>query len=151
MFAAAGADAAMAVDAGDDRADRRQVDVVVGVDFGHVAGREGVLALLVRQGPGDPIYKGIALSTLTHIEGAGLVVSDPLGSWLQNEWPSIFVSPSAIRMTAWVGAVMAGSALNGTIVCTPAAGMLKAIVSAPAFPLASRIACRNEPAPTSCP
>jgi hypothetical protein len=35
----------MAVDAGDDRADRRQVDVVVGVDFGHVAGREGVLAM----------------------------------------------------------------------------------------------------------
>src|SRR5216117_2826843 len=37
----------------------------------------------------------------------------------------------------------------GAIVCTPAPGMLNVIVSAPGFALASRIACRSEPAPLS--
>ena len=39
---AAGTEAAMAVDAGDDGAERRQVDVVVGMDVGLVGGAEGV-------------------------------------------------------------------------------------------------------------
>src|SRR5215471_19712825 len=45
--------------------------------------------------------------------------------------------------------VNVGSAVNGAIECTPLPGMLKAIVSAPAFELAFRIACRNEPLPLS--
>jgi len=44
-LAAARADAAVAVDAGYDRADRRQVDVVVGVDVGLVGEAERMLAM----------------------------------------------------------------------------------------------------------
>jgi hypothetical protein len=44
-LAATRADAAMAVDAGDNRADRRQVDVVVGVDVGHVGCAECMVAM----------------------------------------------------------------------------------------------------------
>jgi hypothetical protein len=47
--------------------------------------------------------------------------------------------------------LIAGSALASVIVFTAAPGMLKLIVSRPgkAALLASRIACRNEPAPAS--
>ena len=45
MLAAAGADAAMTVDPRDERADRRQVDVVVGMDFGLISRAEGVVAM----------------------------------------------------------------------------------------------------------
>jgi hypothetical protein len=44
-LAAARADAAMAVDAGDDRTDRRQIDVVVGVDVADVGRVERVVAM----------------------------------------------------------------------------------------------------------
>ena len=47
------------------------------------------------------------------------------------------------------GAGDAGSSEVGMIVCTPAPGMLKSIVSAPALALASRIAWRSEPGPES--
>ena len=45
--------------------------------------------------------------------------------------------------------VLAGSAVAGTIVCTPPPVMLKAIVSGPGLALASRIACRSDPTPLS--
>src|SRR5688572_17492143 len=38
-------------------------------------------------GPGDPVYKGIALWTITRIEPAGLAVIEPLGGWLHTHWP----------------------------------------------------------------
>src|SRR4051812_11858648 len=50
------------------------------------------------------------------------------------------------------GCVTSGSWLSGWIVCTPAPGMAKAIVSAAGFDvslLTSRIAWRSEPAPPS--
>ena len=47
------------------------------------------------------------------------------------------------------GLVMAGKSLAKVIVCTPAPGMLKLIVSVPAFPFALRIAWRSDPAPES--
>src|SRR5262249_27970423 len=47
------------------------------------------------------------------------------------------------------GPVSAGSADRRAIVCTPATGMLKVIVSAPAFVLASMTAWRRDPAPES--
>jgi hypothetical protein len=45
--------------------------------------------------------------------------------------------------------VITGSAVSGVIVWTPLPGTSKAIVSAPALVLASRIACRRDPAPLS--
>src|SRR5262245_14177709 len=44
---------------------------------------------------------------------------------------------------------MSGRAESGWIVCRPPPGMLNAMVSKPALALASRIACRSEPAPLS--
>src|SRR5262245_29504690 len=44
---------------------------------------------------------------------------------------------------------MNGSWVTGVIVWTPAPGMSKTIVSAPAIAFASMIACRSEPAPKS--
>src|SRR5262245_31800452 len=47
------------------------------------------------------------------------------------------------------GLVIAGSAVSGAIVCTPAPEMLKVITSRSGLVLAQRIAARNEPAPLS--
>src|SRR5262245_32704814 len=47
------------------------------------------------------------------------------------------------------GSVRGGSPPAGLMVCTPAPGMLKVMVSASPLALASRIACRKEPAPLS--
>ena len=44
---------------------------------------------------------------------------------------------------------MAGSSVAGVIVRTPVPGMLNAIVSAPEWLFASRIAWRNDPGPVS--
>src|SRR5262249_18510558 len=44
-------------------------------------------------------------------------------------------------------AVIVGRAVPGLMVCTPAPGLLKAMVSVPAWELASRIAWRSDPAP----
>src|SRR6266496_4760881 len=48
-----------------------------------------------------------------------------------------------------IGSVMVGRADEGLMVFTPEPGILNAIVSVPAFALASRIACLKEPAPLS--
>ena len=48
-----------------------------------------------------------------------------------------------------IGLVIVGNAEVGLIVCTPDPGMLKAIVSVPAFAFVSSIACRSEPWPES--
>src|SRR6266545_215631 len=45
--------------------------------------------------------------------------------------------------------VIAGRAVAGVMVCTPLPGMANSIRSDPALPLASRMACRSEPAPES--
>src|SRR5437879_13373032 len=45
--------------------------------------------------------------------------------------------------------VISGRAEAGVIVCGPPEGMLKLIVSAPTFRLASIIACLNDPGPLS--
>jgi hypothetical protein len=47
------------------------------------------------------------------------------------------------------GSVIVGSALVVVMVRTPEPGMLKAMVSKPELALASRIACRSDPAPAS--
>src|SRR5258706_8904381 len=44
---------------------------------------------------------------------------------------------------------MVGRLLAGEMVCSPAPGMAKVMVSVPALPLASRMAWRSEPAPRS--
>ena len=54
------------------------------------------------------------------------------------------VYPSIVRLS-----VIAGSVVRGVIVWTPLPGMSNAIVSAPPLALASRIACRSDPAPLS--
>ena len=48
-----------------------------------------------------------------------------------------------------IGVAMIGSSESGVIVCTPAPGMAKAIVSGPGLALASSIAWRSEPGPVS--
>ena len=57
--------------------------------------------------------------------------------------------PGCEKPSIVTGEVMAGSAELGVIVWTPEPVMLKLIVSAPGFALASRIAWRSEPAPES--
>src|SRR5512142_1800536 len=47
------------------------------------------------------------------------------------------------------GELIVGRAVGTLIVWTPAPGMLNEIVSSPACALASRIACRSDPAPES--
>jgi hypothetical protein len=54
-LAATGANAVMTVDASNDRADRSQLDVIVGMDVGQIGGCEGVGA--VRAG-GQPRLDG---------------------------------------------------------------------------------------------
>ena len=55
--------------------------------------------------------------------------------------------PGCVVASMFVGPVIVGSAESGAIVCNPPPPMLKPTVSAPGLALASRIACRNEPAP----
>ena len=57
--------------------------------------------------------------------------------------------PGCVYPSIVTGLVITGSAVAGTIVWTPEPTMLKAIVSAPAAALASRIAWRSDPAPAS--
>jgi hypothetical protein len=45
------------------------------------------------------------------------------------------------------GSVIVGRGEVGLMVCTPGCGMLKVIVFVPVVALASRMACRSEPAP----
>ncbi len=57
--------------------------------------------------------------------------------------------PGCVYPSTVIGSVAFGSHVARTMVWTPGPGMLNAIVSAPGFALASRIAWRNDPAPES--
>ena len=54
-----------------------------------------------------------------------------------------------LRPSIVTGSEIVGNAVEGVIVWSPEPGMLKTIVSAPGWALASRIACLSEPAPLS--
>src|SRR5437773_6288123 len=56
-------------------------------------------------------------------------------------------NPGWVVPSMVTGSVIVGRKNASIIVCTPAPGMLKTIVSAPGLALASRIACLSDPAP----
>jgi hypothetical protein len=69
---------------------------------------------------------------------------DPFSSMMGLPLKPGWVEPSIVT-----GSETVGKAVEGVIVWSPEPGMLKTIVSAPGWALASRIACLSEPAPLS--
>jgi hypothetical protein len=59
------------------------------------------------------------------------------------------VKPGWLEPSTVTGSEIVGKAVKGVIVWNPEPGMLKMIMSAPGWVLASRIACLSEPAPLS--
>ncbi len=58
-------------------------------------------------------------------------------------------APGCVYPSIMTGLVISGSPVVGTIVCGPAPGILKLILSFVFDALASNMACRNDPVPAS--
>ncbi|HZU07746.1 MAG TPA: glycoside hydrolase family 2 TIM barrel-domain containing protein [Chloroflexota bacterium] len=70
----------------------------------------GLADRLAVLGPGDPVYKSVALWTLAGIDPVGLALGEPLGGWLHAQAASLFAAPAALPAGAWVGGVVAEGA-----------------------------------------
>jgi hypothetical protein len=80
-------------------------------------GSSEMLQTVASAGPGDPLYKRIALTTLTHVRPAGLVVREPVGAGLHAGLPTAFLSPHHVDSSPWIAAVLSsGSTLSAEVV-----------------------------------
>ncbi|MDO8489763.1 MAG: methyltransferase domain-containing protein, partial [Candidatus Omnitrophota bacterium] len=55
---------------------------------------------------GDDIYARLAADLFSNIHVAGIAITGPVGEFLHNTFPLIFVSPSFVAVNAWASAVV---------------------------------------------